>query len=198
MRITILILLWLVSFAVCAARSDAIEHFKNGDYQLALQEFKILSEQGDHVAMVAIGNMHYKGNGVEIDYRKALHWWMKAYELGNADAFVNIGVLYRDGKGVSRNPMIAYDIFLLTQVKQIGGPAIQSRNSSNLIKTVADMDESQIREALCYSEQYISRYLDKRGEGKIYQYRDEASLKEQLYGYPGLDIPQYDCERFRD
>lgn len=197
MRITILTILCVFSVTASADRPDAIEHFKNGEYQQALQEFKSLSDKGDHVAMVAIGNMHYKGNGVKKDYQKALQWWMKAYELGNPDAIVNIGVLYRDGKGVERNPMIAYDIFLLMQVKQIGGAAIQTRNSSNLIKTVANMDETQIQEALCYSEQYISRYLDNQGKGKIYQYREEASLKEQLYGYPGLNIPKYNCDQFR-
>lgn len=197
MRVVILIVACLGSLTALAAKPEAIQHLKDGRYQLALEEFKKLANQGDHVAMVAIGNMHYQGLGTERNYQQALKWWMQAYEEGNLDAIANIGVLYRDGKGVERNPMIAYDIFLLIKVKQLGGPKIQSRVDKNLLKTVADMSQLQIEEALCYSEEYISRYLDHQGRGKIMQYRDEIELKQKLGRYPGLDIPNYDCDMFR-
>jgi TPR repeat protein len=197
MRPIILTLLWAISVCAFAGKPDAIQYLKDGRYQQALNEFQSLARQGDHVAMVAIGNMHYQGMGIEQDYEQALNWWMKAYQLGNPDAVVNIGVLYRDGKGVERNLMIAYDIFLLIKVKELGETKTQLRNDNNLVKTVADMNEYQIEEALCYSEEYIARYLEQQGEGKIVQYLDELELKQKLGRYPGLRIPKYDCDKFR-
>lgn len=197
LHLLVFVTLTFLSGTVIANKDQAILYLNSGQFEKAMQEFSLLAKNGDHVAMVALGNMHYRGKGTAQDYDKALDWWMKAYELGNPDAIANIGVLYRDGKGVEQNLMIAYDIFLLIQLKNIGGPETQFRNNSNIIKTVSRMNQHQIQEALCYSEEYIFRYLANRGEGTLVQYREETSLKSMLKHSPALQIPQYDCELYR-
>lgn len=197
MRITVLILLSTVSMVAVSGKQEAIKLLENGQYHEAMKEFTALAKTGDHVAMVAIGNMHYRGHGTSQDYKKALDWWMKAYELGNPDAIVNIGVLFRDGKGVEKNLMIAYDIFLLIQLKNIGGPEIQYRTNSNIVKTVSRMSKLELEEALCYSEEYIARYINSYGQGTVVQYKDETSLKEKITSAGAMEIPKYDCTKFQ-
>ena len=41
------------------------------------------------------------GNGVEINYKKAMKWLKKAANQGNAVAMHNLGVLYYHGLGTS-------------------------------------------------------------------------------------------------
>ena len=197
MKTIIFILFATFSSVVLSDRQEAIQLLNAGDYKNAIIEFSKLADKGDHVAMVALGNMHYRGKGVDLDYQKALDWWMKAYELGNPDAISNIAVLYRDGKGVEKNLMIAYDIFLLIQLKNIGGPEIQIRNNSNIIKTIAQMQQHQIQEALCYSEEYISRYLENKGEGEIVQFREEVALKSKIKHLNVMEIPTYECSQYQ-
>lgn len=46
--------------------------------------------------------------GVAKDHAKAAEWYLKAAELGNADAQYNIGVAYANGEGVKEDVVTAY------------------------------------------------------------------------------------------
>ena len=48
--------------------------------------------------------LYEKGQGVSQDYKKAIEWYQKAADKGNASGMKNIGDLYYDGQGVSRLP----------------------------------------------------------------------------------------------
>ncbi|KAI9351864.1 hypothetical protein BD770DRAFT_445613 [Pilaira anomala] len=56
-------------------------------------------------AHVTLGNMYESGVGIERDYKQAMKWYKKAYDLeGKNDiATLCIGRLYYNGKGVERN-----------------------------------------------------------------------------------------------
>jgi tetratricopeptide (TPR) repeat protein len=56
-------------------------------------------KQNDPVAMRSMGKKH----SVENDYGKALEYYIKAAELGDADAHACLGDLYREGKGVEKD-----------------------------------------------------------------------------------------------
>ena len=47
--------------------------------------------------------MYDYGKGVEQDYSKALEWYNKAVNAGNAAAMCNIGRMYECGKGVEQD-----------------------------------------------------------------------------------------------
>src|SRR5690606_40942624 len=47
--------------------------------------------------------MYKNGNGVAKDYKKAVEWYQKAAEKGNADAQFNLGVMYKNGNGVAKD-----------------------------------------------------------------------------------------------
>jgi hypothetical protein len=47
--------------------------------------------------------MYRNGDGVDVNYKKAIEWYEKAAEQGDAGAQYNLGVMYRNGDGVDVN-----------------------------------------------------------------------------------------------
>ena len=47
--------------------------------------------------------MYQNGRGVTKDYKKAVEWYTKAAEQGNAQGQFNLGYMYRNGKGVTKD-----------------------------------------------------------------------------------------------
>jgi TPR repeat protein len=47
--------------------------------------------------------MYENGHGVDVNYKKAIEWYEKAAEQGDAKAQYNLGVLYRQGQGVDKS-----------------------------------------------------------------------------------------------
>ena len=50
--------------------------------------------------MNQIGYLYYSGLGVSQDYSKAMEWFQKAADAGNATAMFNIAMMYENGDGV--------------------------------------------------------------------------------------------------
>ena len=68
--------------------------------------------QGHHQAQLDLG--YYNGRsdvGLPQDYLRAKYWYEKSAANGDAIAFNNLGVLYRDGKGVTQNNAKALENF---------------------------------------------------------------------------------------
>lgn len=57
----------------------------------------------DAGAMNNVGLRYRHGQGVSVDYAKAMYWYQKAYKAGNASAAGNIGMLYQNGLGVKQD-----------------------------------------------------------------------------------------------
>ena len=55
------------------------------------------------IAQYNLGNCFKDGKGVGKDLAKAVEWFTKAAEQGNADAQYNLGMCYQDGKGVEQD-----------------------------------------------------------------------------------------------
>jgi len=191
LRNLLFIILFIPTLAI-AGKSEAIAFLKSGQYEKAAKEFKTLAANGDTKAMVTIGELHYSGKLGSIDYKKANTWWYQAYKSGNADALSNIGVLYRDGKGVEQNLEVAYNIFLIVHMKSLGGQNTQIRNNGNLRKTIAKLNEKSINEALCYSEEYVYRYIDSKGISVEPTRNGEVRLKDKNWWLEG-EVPNYEC-----
>ncbi|MEW8691374.1 MAG: tetratricopeptide repeat protein [Candidatus Thiodiazotropha endolucinida] len=191
MRILFTFLL-LISYQVNAGKDQAIALMNAGKYKEAVIELESLASDGDDVAMVTIGNLYYEGKTGRVKYKEAYEWWFKAYQAGNVDALSNIGVLYRDGKGVKENLEIAYDIFVIIHIKGMGNRSTQIRNGGNLNKTIAKLSQDRIKDALCYSEEYVSRYIETKGSQTKPTKQDEVKLKDKNWWLPG-ELPTYEC-----
>ncbi|KAF9271706.1 hypothetical protein BGZ68_003183, partial [Mortierella alpina] len=54
-------------------------------------------------AMFTLGAMYYAGDGVELDYGKAMEWCLAASEAGVPVAMLKIGQMYQYGRGVEQD-----------------------------------------------------------------------------------------------
>lgn len=78
-----------------------------GDYEIELECYNKVLEGTEQVyiakAMNNIGAMYQYGDGVEQDYGKALEWYEKACNFGNASAMHNIARMHYSGEGVEQD-----------------------------------------------------------------------------------------------
>ncbi|PJG85045.1 tetratricopeptide repeat protein [Conservatibacter flavescens] len=86
-------------------RGIADHSLKNPERALAIYEY--LSQQGYGRATNGIG-LYYQDKG---DYAKARHYYELAARKGNPIAQSNLGYMFRDGQGVSKNQALANRYF---------------------------------------------------------------------------------------
>lgn len=67
-----------------------------------IEELEIV-EQGDAAVQATLGDMYYRGEGVEKNYAEAVKWCRLAAAQGNASAQFRLGYMYYRGKGVAQN-----------------------------------------------------------------------------------------------
>ena len=67
-----------------ADREEGVAAYERGDYATALQEWRLLAEQGDAKAQFNLGFLYRIGQGVNQDYQKACHWYLLSAEQGYA------------------------------------------------------------------------------------------------------------------
>jgi uncharacterized protein len=96
----VLMALLLLSSPLCADYKEAL---KKGDYGAVLREITPLAQKGDAEAQSILGTMYANGQGVPLNYEKAVEWIRKAAEQGFAEAQYNLGVMYDRGFGVLQN-----------------------------------------------------------------------------------------------
>ncbi len=76
--------------------------YSNGDYFEAFQYYeKAAKEDGNVSAMVAIGRLYEKGQGVSKDINEAINWYRKAANKGNALAKSKLNELTQPSKSMS-------------------------------------------------------------------------------------------------
>jgi TPR repeat protein len=68
-------------------------------YAQSIAELKNKAEDGDVQAQLALAKGYHLGEGIEKDEAKAVGWWEKAAEHGDATAQVNLGAAYRRPAG---------------------------------------------------------------------------------------------------
>ena len=90
-------------------------------------ETKAKAETGDTVAQYNLGSMYWSGEGVLIDHKQAVKWYLKAAEQGNANAQYNLGGMYEVGHGVPEDLVTAYAWAKIAQVNgNRGAPKFKS------------------------------------------------------------------------
>lgn len=144
---------------------DAVRLMDEGKVSEAIQAFEKLAGKGDDKAMVQLGILYYQGTGVQPDYSKAMDWFLQAFAKNNADAFVNLGVMHRDGQAVPKNKKIAYCVFLTTHMCELGSESTQSRSNDCLRRLAEELSKEDIKDCLTnYTRGYIKAYLEAKGK----------------------------------
>lgn len=54
--------------------------------------------------MATIGDLYRVGQGVPVDYAKAMKWYRKGAAAGSRNAMVGLAIMYHYGLGVAKNP----------------------------------------------------------------------------------------------
>jgi len=114
--------------------------------------------------MMELGLMYHTGKGAKQDYDKAMDWYLKAYAKRNGDALNNMGVMYRDGLGVSTNSKVAYLLFLAVHMEGLGSESTQIRAGRNLSRLAENIPKKGIEEALSYTWDYVEQVVKSRGK----------------------------------
>jgi TPR repeat protein len=77
--------------------------YEIGDMRAAREQWQALAEAGNSASQAALGSLYIHGEGVHIDYRKALKWTQMAAEQGDMTGQFNMGSIYASGLGVERD-----------------------------------------------------------------------------------------------
>ena len=97
--LSIAVLAVLVFLPQSAAAGMSPEEVRNFERLRLLAETEITSDQ----IIVKLAKCYHSGDGVLQDYTKALQWYRKAAQKGNAEAQNNLGNMYYNGDGVVKD-----------------------------------------------------------------------------------------------
>ena len=115
--------------------------YKKEDYGTAKREWKTLALKGNAKAQFYLGNMYYRGAGVEQDDKLAAKWFKLSAEQGLTRAQNNLGTMYMRGLGVSQDNTRA---FIWLHITALQGDKIGIKNRDLVAKM---MSRSQLEKA---------------------------------------------------
>ena len=97
--------------------------------------------------------MHYNGHGLTQSYKDAIKWWGLAAQKGYLTAQGGIGFMYRDGKGLLQDNVIAHMWF---NIATTNGNKDTRLNRDGIAKsmTLAVIQEAQAMARECMSSGY--------------------------------------------
>ena len=147
---------WTYSFLLCglllvsgsAARADlkaAITSYEEGDFGTALVELTPLAQRGNVKAQFYLGEMYFRGEGVEVDYAEAYRWYFSAAENGYPPAQLNVGSMQALGLGTEKSVGDAYYWLIISGVWSAGGT---SRAAFRGLTDVASILSDEEKEAI--------------------------------------------------
>ncbi len=93
------------------------EIYQYGDYgvsknfQKAKYCYEQASKHGDPYALVRLGIMYQRGEGVTQNHKKAIELYEDSAKRGSAQAYRSIGIMYDNGFGVSINHVKAVEFY---------------------------------------------------------------------------------------
>lgn len=106
-----------ISCSVMAGNVDddlrvAAKLHKGGDTPKAVAMWAHWAEQGNADAAYNLAVIHQYGDGVELDYVKAMHWYRVAADKGDKVSQFQIGLMYQTGQGVTADAEEAHRWFV--------------------------------------------------------------------------------------
>lgn len=98
------------NFAKCQIGDMYAEGYPNGqaNYEAAMKWYRKAAEEGYGGGYLRIGNLYYKGQGVEEDKEEAYYWFKKAADHGNVAAMYNVAFMSQEGIGTATDAERAY------------------------------------------------------------------------------------------
>lgn len=82
---------------------EALKAYRNEDYSLAKKLWIDESSKDNDQAMINLGLLYLKGEGVQKDFTLAREWFEKALEYQNPSAYYNLALMYQSHIGVEED-----------------------------------------------------------------------------------------------
>jgi len=90
---------------------QALSFYKQKKYEKAFLLWKEEASRGNDQAMVNIGLLYLKGEGVAQDPHLSKTWFEQAIHHDNPSAYYNIALMYQNGIGVKNDDVLALSYF---------------------------------------------------------------------------------------
>ena len=103
-----IIFICLFANASFADFDKGLKEFNKGNYELALDIWEPLANEGVSNAQYNVGLMHHNGLGTKQDFKQAYKWLLKSSEQGNLNSIRLISTMYALGNGVKKNFVRSY------------------------------------------------------------------------------------------
>lgn len=97
----------LFALAAQAGMQEGYNAYSEGNYAVALKEFRQMARKGNRGGQFYLGLMYASGQGVPRDEKEAAAWYEKSARQGFAGAQLNLGNLYHQGAGVPKDDKTA-------------------------------------------------------------------------------------------
>lgn len=140
---------------------DAAEASKErNDGQGMLRAYQSLATRGDGGAAQTIGLMYFNGGFVPKSSTEAYRWFYAAWSLGEHEGLNAMGVMFRDGMGVSRDYPLAQAAFMVASVAARNKLA-HDRAQSNADRLRPQIDAEAVERLKCLSIRSLDSELKK-------------------------------------
>ena len=98
---------------------NGINAYNNGDFEVAISEFRPLAEQGDAIAQFNMAEMYAGGLGVVQDINDSIRWYRMAAAQGHSDSQANLDVIDGLGGGVLKDSDLSFNWFIKAAKKGV-------------------------------------------------------------------------------
>lgn len=148
-------------------------------HQGAFKIYKELAKKGYIRAEHQIGYCYYTGQGVKIDYAKAVKWYRRAADKCYARAQTNLGFCYKVGEGVPENDAEAVEWFSKA-AKQ--GYGIAQNCLANYYHNKLDYNQATKWYAKALKNHYLKaqEYLIEKFNYNLTNFIDQNKFYEQV------------------
>ena len=152
-----------------------IDKFLDNDYDtIAKPDYSSLSleeraSRGDADAQNELGTAYMQGYGVQLDYKKGLHWFIEAAAQGHTGAFANLGICFLTGLGIPKNYKNAFKLLKKSAER---GYALAQYNLGvmyeNALGVEEDYEMALYWYALAAKQNYVRQRRTKEVSGGVF------------------------------
>ena len=133
------------------------------------------AERGDHEAQYKLGMMYYEGDGVWLDYEKAVFWLKTAGEAGQVEAQLQLCSMYYSGEGVPQDKEQAFS--WLEKAAEQGSAEAQYRLAGRYLK------RPNVQKAILWCRKAAEQNYPEAQKLLGDLYRDSGDKRQSEYWY---------------
>ena len=132
---------------------DAIESARErGDARVMMRGYEALANRGDGNAAQSLGLIHLQGAlGQQKNPANAYRWFYRGWTAGDAESLHALGVMWRDGIGMSANFKVALAAFLIARFMAGESEPVGVRATANIQRLQQAMPVQDVAEVACAS-----------------------------------------------